>query len=396
LLPAWDVLNIDLLIDMKPRWTRRNAALAVLLLMLINAVPCQSQPYPVATQKKGSPQGLWVSNSGFFDEFQGGSIEKNGRPHPALGLTFAECCPSFQALTFDKSRNLWVGFVADQGSGVGELKRNELNTSNRRLLFHVTLSYDEDPNPLFSPRSLAFDPAGDLWVTDNYPLNLYEYTPDQLATSGGPTPASTITFPNGSGIVPALILFDSAGDLWLTDQFSVSDSTIAVVEYTPAQIAELQMGTLPTPTLTVVAGPQSDGLSAITFDKSGNLWIAAPATEYGAGLVYGGLLEMFQVAGKTGTLSQPDVVITPSAISSTNQTNQSMDRPFGLAFDDQGGLWVSSNISDGRDDTGFIVKFAAKQLTTSGSPVPPIVLTPNRKADNLQWPSPIVIGPTVE
>ena len=121
--------------------------------------------------------------------------------------------------------------------------------------------------------------------------------------------------------------------------------------------------------------------------------MAVPGTSGGANQMYGGLLEMFEVAGKTGTLSQPDVMITPAAISATNQ---SMDRPYGLAFDDQGGLWVSSNISSGSDDTGFIVKFARDQLATSGSPVPPIVLIPNRKATNLDYPSPIVFGPIVK
>jgi len=364
----------------------------MLLTAALYAVPCQSQT--AASAQKKSPQGLWVSNSGFFDEFQGGSLQKSGRPTETFGLTFAECCPDFPSLTFDNAGNLWVGFVADQGSGVGELSRNQLNASKTHLAFHVTLSYEENPNPLFFPESIAFDPAGDLWVASTAStINLVEYTPDQLKTSGGPTPASTINFPSDSGFATHLIRFDASGDLWLGSQYSVSDGSVSAIEYTPAQITEMQMGTSPTPALAVVAGPSSAGISAIAFDRAGNLWLAAPTPESGANLMWGGTLEMFTVAGKTGTLTQPDVVITPAAISSTNQ---SMDRPNGLAFDDHGDLWVSSNISSGRNDTGFMVKFAADQLTASGSPVPRVVLYPNRKATNLDYPSPIAIGSTVK
>ena len=379
-------------IDMMPRWIRRTTALAaVLLTTLIYAGPCQSQAY-TPTAHKTKSQGLWVINFNFLDEFQGESLKKSGEPRGTFGLTSADGNSTIPNLTFDHAGNLWVLF----GAGVGELTRNELITGKRRFRFHVQLSFTATgaADPYLFPSTLAFDPAGDLWIAGTAPKStLLEFTPDQLATSGNPSAASTINFPGDSGIGSGLILFDSAGDLWLASQFSVSDSSVAVIEYTPAQIAEMQMGASPTPTLTVKAGSEFDGLSAITFDKSGNLWIAVPTPEGGANLVYGGLLEMFNVAGKTGTLSQPDVVISPASISSTNQ---SMDRPNGIAFDDQGGLWVASDISSGRNDTGFIVKFAADQLTASGSPVPPIVLTPNRKESNLNYPARIVLGPTVK
>jgi secreted PhoX family phosphatase len=367
--------------------------LAVLLTTVVYALPCQSQSYTADTQVNKSPQGLWVINSNFLDEFQGASLKKSGEPRGTFGLTSADGSSSIGNLTFDQAGNLWVLF----GAGVGELTRNELITGKRLFRFHVQLSFTATgaADPYLFPSTLAFDPAGDLWVAGTAPKStLLEFTPDQLATSGNPTAASTINFPGDSGIGFSLILFDSSGDLWLASQFSASDETVAAIEFTPPQIAEMQMGASPTPTLTVKAGSKFDGLSAITFDKSGNLWIAVPTPEEGgANLVYGGLLQMFNVAGKTGTLTQPEVVISPAAISSTNQ---SMDRPNGIAFDDQGGLWVCSDISSGRYDTGFMVKFAADQLTTSGSPVPHIVLYPNKKASNLDYPSYIAFGSTVK
>jgi hypothetical protein len=375
---------------------------ATLLTAVIYAIPCQAQSYNAAAQQRNSDKGLWVCNFGFFSEFQGAGLQKSGRSNATLALTFAEG-GSFPDLTFDKAGNLWLAFVADQGSGVGELTRNELATGKKGLRFSVLLSYiDADPNPLFSPLSLAFDPAGDLWVASiartagTLPYSLVEYTPDQLTASGGPTPASTITFANGSGIVPSLVRFDSAGDLWLAYQFSQSDPSPAVLEYTPVQIAELQNGGSPMPAITVVAG--SLKISAIAFDKQGNLWIAASNEGGNPNGVDGGTVEMFQVAGKSGTLSEPEVTVTPAPVSSINQ---SLDQPSGLAFDGSGSLWVSNRlssdqISGSRNTSGFLVKFAANQLTASGSPVPPTVISPNRKATNLQNPTSVIFGPIIK
>jgi hypothetical protein len=376
---------------------------AALLAAMAYAIPCQAQSSKAAVAQKNSNKGLWVCDFGFFDEFQGASLERSGRSNATFGLTFSDG-GIFPDLTFDKSGNLWVAFVADQGSGVGEITRSELTTGKRLARFHVLLSYqDVNPNPLFSPSSLAFDPAGDLWVagiadtSGQLPYNLVEYTPDQLTASGSPTPASTITFPNGSGIVPSLVRFDSAGDLWLGHQLSLFGPP-ALLEYTAAQIVELQMGGSPTPALIVVAGAGLVNVPAIAFDDKGNLWIAASSEAGNPNGVDGGTLEMFQVAGKSGTLSQPDVTITPTAISSINQ---SLDEPSGLAFDDRGGLWVSNRtssdqISGSRNSSGFLVKFASDQLITSGSPVPPIVISPSRKGSNLENPTTVIFGATVE
>ena len=392
--------KIEAPIEMRSRWTRATLALAATLLTIaIYAMPCQAQSYSEAAQHKNFNKGLWVCNFGFFDEFQGGSLQKSGRPKETLGLTVPGG-GSFPDLTFDKAGNLWIPFVADQGSGIGELTRSELITGKRGFRFHVLLSYlDVDPDPLFSPLSLAFDPAGDLWVASitRTGFSLIEYTPDQLTASGGPTPASTITFPNGSGIVPALVRFDSAGDMWLGHQFSQSGSSPAVLEFTPPQIAELEMGGSPIPALSVMAGFELS-ISAIVFDEKGNLWIAAQNPGGDPNGVDGGTLEMFQVAGKSGALSQPDVTITPAAISSINQ---SLDEPSGLAFDGQGSLWVSNRLSSdqvsgSRNSTGFLVKFAANQLSASGSPVPSVVINPNRKASNLQNPTTVIFGSTAK
>jgi secreted PhoX family phosphatase len=185
--------------------------------------------------------------------------------------------------------------------------------------------------------------------------------------------------------------------MWLGHQFSQSGSSPAVLEFTPPQIAELEMGGSPIPALSVMAGFELS-ISAIVFDEKGNLWIAAQNPGGDPNGVDGGTLEMFQVAGKSGALSQPDVTITPASISSINQ---SLDEPSGLAFDGQGSLWVSNRLSSdqvsgSRNSTGFLVKFKANQLIASGSPVPSVVINPNRKASNLQNPTTVIFGSTAK
>ncbi len=97
-------------------------------------------------------------------------------------------------------------------------------------------------------------------------------------------------------------------------------------------------------------------------------------------------LEMFQVAGKSGALSQPDVTITPAAISSINQSLDGFVR-IGIRWSRKplrSALVVIRPSLVGRNSTGFLVKFAANQLSASGSPVPSVVINPNRKASNLR------------
>ncbi len=94
-------------------------------------------------------------------------------------------------LTFDKAGNSDPLSSPIREVELGSRRYSEPITGKRGFRFHVLLSYlDVDPDPLFSPLSLAFDPAGDLWVASitRTGFSLIEYTPDQLTASGGPTP----------------------------------------------------------------------------------------------------------------------------------------------------------------------------------------------------------------
>jgi hypothetical protein len=59
----------------------------------------------------------------------------------------------------------------------------------------------------------AFDPAGDLWVSDECRNEISEFTPTQLKTGGSLGPNISIS---GSMSGPEQIAFDSGGNLWRT------------------------------------------------------------------------------------------------------------------------------------------------------------------------------------
>lgn len=149
-----------------------------------------------------------------------------------------------------------------------------------------------------SPVAVAFDPNGNLWVSDEAAGRVTEYAPP---FSNGMAASVVIgqinmqnAYPcNGSGYgehgpavpptaatlcTPEGITFDSLGDLWITDQ-----ANLRVLEFVPpfttGMAASLVLGQ---PDTTVFTGNGTCKASATTFcaasalafDKDGNLWVS--------------------------------------------------------------------------------------------------------------------------
>jgi sugar lactone lactonase YvrE len=192
------------------------------------------------------------------------------------------------------------------------------------------------PAGLNAPEFLAFDHSGDLWVSDYKNSLVAEYAPpfkngsSAVLEVGSPSfstdgcsgsGASSVCSPNG-------IAFDPSGNLWVTD---VQNDT--VVEFTtPFTTGE---------SVSTVIGGQSDGqvnasnLSepyGIAFDSSGNLWVADASNnrvvEYKAPLTSGEAASL--VIGQTSLTSTVD-----------DQTRANMSSPQDVAFDKAGNLWVA-------------------------------------------------------
>jgi ligand-binding sensor domain-containing protein len=76
---------------------------------------------------------------------------------------------------------------------------------------------------------MAFDAHGDLWVGNVSNATVVEFTANQLAATGTPTPAITLQNDTLVGSIhgPRSLAFDSHGNLWIAN---TDGNTIAQIE----------------------------------------------------------------------------------------------------------------------------------------------------------------------
>jgi IPT/TIG domain len=142
---------------------------------------------------------------------------------------------------------------------------------------------------LTGPENLAFDANGNLWVTDSHTDSVVEYAATQLKASGNPTPKVTIGSA-GDLSYPTGLSFTSTGSLWVTG----TAATAVAAEYTAAQLATSGSPT-PAKTLTLPGAAWSNGI-----DATGNLWVALNTFTAGPSMVVG-FTPAQQAAGGTVT-----------------------------------------------------------------------------------------------
>ncbi|MBF6596186.1 MAG: NHL repeat-containing protein [Thermaceae bacterium] len=246
-----------------------------------------------------------------------------------------------------------------------------------------------------SNAAIAFDAQSHLWTLNSATNTLLEFMPQQLASSATPTPVKTIRSSAGSLSRPAALAFDSSGNLWVAN---LGNDTI--VMFTAYQLAQVDN---PIPGLVISANttgfsPTLNGVSSLTFDKSGNLWVlnaASPetivrftpdqlmrsGTPIPAVILYPGLSAGSSLAfdsngnlwvsdyGSSTLVMYTAAQLLPSSNASSpmptvrlSSHNGSLSNPAGLAFDSSGDLWVA-NLGN-----NTLVEFTPDQLTASGSP----------------------------
>jgi sugar lactone lactonase YvrE len=212
---------------------------------------------------------LWVANdeNRTLVEYSKSALLKADNPAPAVVISAASrgALSKPYGMAFDRSGNLWV---ANSGIGtVTEYTRAQLAKSGAPQP-HATISASNFGNPC----GMAFDAAGDLWVANNGTGKVEEFTRQELSKTD-PAPSIVIS-PDGSEQTAGAInlAFDSSGNLWVSEYLADT-----VVEYTPHQLAR---SGAPVPAVTVssvltTSGAGSiDGAGALQFDRSGNLWLS--------------------------------------------------------------------------------------------------------------------------
>jgi hypothetical protein len=219
--------------------------------------------------------------------------------------------------------------------------------------------------PSSEPYQMVMAANGNVWVAAYTDSVLYEYTQAQLATSGTPTPAVTIT---SSGLDrPENLVFDRSGNLWVANSEGSTDGDGSVVEFTAAQLASSGS---PTPAVTLSDNGSDTVLNepdALTFDRSGTLWVG----NYGIPNLVG-----FSPAQYAGSGSP-----TPAVTIDAN--GSSLEGPSAFTWDRSGDLWVANYSGD------TVVEFTNAMLSASGSPQPAVTLG----GGGVDGPSGITFGP---
>ncbi len=184
--------------------------------------------YGPTTMVFDSSGDMWVANENTSDLFEFTKAQL-AQPNPVPAVTiFAEsgALANPFGMAFDDSGNLWV--VGNNSSRVYEYTKSQLAMSGGPAP-HTTIS-DFPSTPIFG---VAFDGSGDLWVSTV--KSVVEFSKAELATAH---PASSLTISSSGGAQP---VFDASGDLWMVtgggpDCFG-TPCTNEVVELTKAQLA---------------------------------------------------------------------------------------------------------------------------------------------------------------
>ena len=200
-----------------------------------------------------------------------------------------------------------------------------------------------------SSSGIAFDSAGNLWVTDYLDQEIHKFTPAQLA-SGASTPAVTISTQKE----PWGIAFDTHGNLWVGYY-----NGNYVLRYAASDVAAWAGAlTDPTPALSIATPIGPLGLA---FDAQGNLWVAG-----------------FDVP-QTYEIDAAQLGGSGSIVPTDSLTSTYLDHGSALAFDRAGNLWEGT-------EGGYIVSYTAAQLSAASHGEPSFAhLTPSYFIDGLAF-----------
>jgi sugar lactone lactonase YvrE len=283
---------------------------------------------------------LWAGNSGASAMLGFGRDTIAATGAPAAGV--AADTTGSDGFTFDAAGNLWVLGATTTDAPLARYRASTLGTSGAKTP-DVTIDSPSFGAGIPGAKVVAFDGAGNLWVSVVAANKVVRFTPAQIAVTGSPTAAVEISGING----PQGIAFDAAGNMWVA---SGGDATLVRVDAgrlgasgtggdlaITAQSSGAVVGPLPPP-------------MGIAFDGSGNLWAAFDVN-----------IARLTAADLAGTGSK---TVTPAI-----QIVQSVSAIVsGIAFDEQGGLWLAAS-------AGNFARLGPEQLGASGTVTPAIVIS---------------------
>jgi sugar lactone lactonase YvrE len=285
---------------------------------------------------------VWVGNTtggtGTLLGFASDTLRASGMP----AATVPADTRGSKGFAFDRDGNVWIigGTTADPP--LARYPAGMLGTGGRKTA-DVVVDSPAFKGGLPGPLAVAFDPAGNLWVSISFARKVVRFTPDQLTQSGAPVPAVEIAMVEA----PAGLAFDAEGNLWIGYAGGIAKmraDRLGASAMAPSHTYALRTG----PPVVV----NLRGAAGLAFDAADNLWA-----------VMGGAIVRLTPAERAEEAGAAMKMLTPSVVIEADVTAL----PHGLAFDEGGGLWVAYN-------AGRFVRFAPDALTTGGRKTPGTVI----------------------
>ena len=213
----------------------------------------KASPAPSVTIQGGAfglafdPSGnLWVSAAEVV-EYSKAELAKSGSPSPVFTLDENDC-----SIAFDSSGDLWEG---SHGSTVSEWTRAELSKVSVLSPAPKEVIISDDLN---TPCKPAFDGSGDLWV-GNYNANtVVEFTQAQIAKPGSPD--ANVTISSSKYAAPGDVAVSSSGNLWVpyfgSDVLTSGKGSVAIWAVAEFAKGQLARSGSPKPAVTIT-GPDT-------------------------------------------------------------------------------------------------------------------------------------------
>jgi sugar lactone lactonase YvrE len=212
---------------------------------------------------------LWISGdcSGTLSRLPAPQLAASGARQAAVVLKPAGSGRCLDGLAFGRDGRLWA---ADRASGQllgfspAQLGRSGAVTPE------VVIQCSAPKRPrLRNPCGLAFDARQNLWVSNtDGGDSVVMYTPAQLAESGSPEPTVVLTTSGKRTLSsPRGLAFDASGNLWVATRYG------PIAKFTPEQLKG-SGSPEPAAALAVAGIAKQTDLVGLAFDEAGNLWIS--------------------------------------------------------------------------------------------------------------------------
>lgn len=286
---------------------------------------------PVPTSNK-----LWLANGNAPAQlvaYASASLGQSGAPAASVAATG----PGGKAIAFDQDGNLWAFGPTVADAMLNRIPATAFAGSGKKTPDRQINLKGVECVPALS--GLAFDLAGNLWVSSACAHAVFRLAAADLSASGDVTPVVKLTGPDA----PEGLAFDQDGNLWV-------GAGSALVRY---DAAHLSAGAAAAD-LTLQAQEKNMAVLAangLALDRDGNLW----ADDFG-----GNVLFRLAPAERQGSGMK---TVTP-AVRITVPVGALIE---GLAFDEGGGLWLTYSM-------GKFARLSPAQLgvsTDAGMPTVP-------------------------